>query len=439
MAYDIFNKYNLDDIDDNASLTDTDVAKWEEVATKRVRDRDGMLTDYTWYTNGDIHIFMFGDSDLYDPDEAYADWTCENEATAQEWFDSYTGFDEDDEEEPSFFRTDFDESVLNESYNNLPNWLITFLDTHRDGKALKKTVSNRGVDLHNCSYVRAPFPRSNRDPILKDSTKLKIFKLLDGSEEVIYVLGVNNPYMKRPNSSEWRYISDMPMKDILDLAFEFGYIDLNDPSNMMTETRTERRNQAYELRDVTRSRENGQHPVYHHTYGKKPDGYTDWNNILSTSVSWVTKDGYDKSGYKLDPEKYRRMLDDVGLENYGARLQSYYNKLETTRARIVSLMTTLQFDAEYEYRNSSSWSQNIFGDVAEAADRLSRAMDYYQRIKRACAEIVEERKDLTSDENVSRTNQMIKHTFTFDGKSLMDSLNDARELIKALEAAKLKV
>lgn len=436
MAYDIFNKYNLYDIDDNASLTDTAAAEWKQVETKSVRDADGFMTEYTWYTNGDLHIFMFGDSDLVEPDEAYADWTCETEQEAQEWFSSYNGF-EDEDDELSFFDAELDESILDESYNNLPDWLIKFLDTHRDGKSIKKTVSQRGVDLHNCKYVRAPFPRSNRDPILKDNTKLKIFKLLDHGDEVIFIYDVNNPYMQRPNNSEWRYVNDMPMKDILDLAIEFGYIDLNDPTNNMRAKQVERSNQAYALRDVTRDLEKGQHAVYHHTYGKKPNGRTDWNNIVSTSISWVTKDGYDKSGYKLDPEKYRRMLDDVGLENYGARLQSYYNKLEATRARIISLMTNLQFDGDYDYRNNS-WHQNIFGDVAEATDRLSRAMDYYQRIKRACAEIVEDRKELNSEENIENTNQMIKHVFMFDGKNLMDNLTDARDLIKALEAAKLK-
>ena len=140
MAYDIFNKYNLDGIDDDASLTDTDAAEWKQVATKSVRDQDGFMTEYTWYTNGDIHIFMFGDSDLVEPDEAYADWTCETEQEAQEWFNSYNGF-EDEEEEPSFFDLDLDESVLTESYNNLPEWLIKFLDSHRDGKSIKNILS----------------------------------------------------------------------------------------------------------------------------------------------------------------------------------------------------------------------------------------------------------------------------------------------------------
>lgn len=87
---------------DNAVTGSTDEGKeWIEVSSKSVTDSDGMLTDYTWYRNqsGDKHIFMFGDKELYEPDESYADWECDSAEEAQEWFDSYTGFDEDDEYE----------------------------------------------------------------------------------------------------------------------------------------------------------------------------------------------------------------------------------------------------------------------------------------------------------------------------------------------------
>lgn len=80
---------------------DDENSEWIEVSSKLVYDSDGMLTDYTWYRNqsGDKHIFMFGDKELYEPDEGYADWECDSAEEAQEWFDSYTGFDEDDEYE----------------------------------------------------------------------------------------------------------------------------------------------------------------------------------------------------------------------------------------------------------------------------------------------------------------------------------------------------
>ena len=73
---------------------------WEEVASKQVLDSDGFYTDYTWYkTNtpdGEKHIFIFGDKDIYEPDEGYADWISYTEQSAKEWFDNYNGFEDDE-------------------------------------------------------------------------------------------------------------------------------------------------------------------------------------------------------------------------------------------------------------------------------------------------------------------------------------------------------
>lgn len=85
---------------------------WKEVASKNVFDSDGFLTDYVWYTDGNKHIFVFGDSDRYRPEDGDFDWEIdiiegkEVEAykEAQDWFNSYRGFEEED--------LDFDEAVL---------------------------------------------------------------------------------------------------------------------------------------------------------------------------------------------------------------------------------------------------------------------------------------------------------------------------------------
>ena len=74
----------------------------KEVDSKEVFDSDNFITDYTWYTNGDKHIFMFGDKDITEPDEDYADWECDSEEEAQEWFDDY------DEHEDSEWLADYD-------------------------------------------------------------------------------------------------------------------------------------------------------------------------------------------------------------------------------------------------------------------------------------------------------------------------------------------
>lgn len=96
---------------------------------KHVKDSDGFLTDYTWWYNPETekHVFVFGDRDMYGPDDSDIDWEADSEETAKEWWDSYTGpYDEED----------FDES-LNESYSDKD--VKAFLDeiggyTDYDGK-----------------------------------------------------------------------------------------------------------------------------------------------------------------------------------------------------------------------------------------------------------------------------------------------------------------
>ena len=64
-------------------------------------DSDGFYTDYTMYYNPDEdnYFFMFGDEDVYGPDPDYADWTCETNEEATEWYNNYNGFEDDDLDE----------------------------------------------------------------------------------------------------------------------------------------------------------------------------------------------------------------------------------------------------------------------------------------------------------------------------------------------------
>ena len=73
---------------------------WEWLATKDVTDSDGFVTDYSLYRNRDtgLYVCIFGDKDLYRPGETYYDFETENEQEAWEWFDSYNGFEDDEDD-----------------------------------------------------------------------------------------------------------------------------------------------------------------------------------------------------------------------------------------------------------------------------------------------------------------------------------------------------
>lgn len=101
---------NVPTVKEEVLKEDTDAEEWEEVATKTVEDSDGFLTDYVWYTNGDKHVFIFGDSDICRPEDGYFDWEVdivegkEAEAykEAQGWFNSYNGFADENLNEANY-------------------------------------------------------------------------------------------------------------------------------------------------------------------------------------------------------------------------------------------------------------------------------------------------------------------------------------------------
>ena len=77
---------------------------WKLIDTKQVYDADGFLTDYSWYEDSDgTHVMVFGDSDIYTPDDIYFDLTFDSEEAAREWFDNYKGIMDEDYHDDDVF------------------------------------------------------------------------------------------------------------------------------------------------------------------------------------------------------------------------------------------------------------------------------------------------------------------------------------------------
>lgn len=72
---------------------------FEKIASKQVPDSDGFYTDYTMYQNLETgeFVFVFGDDDYYSPEDGNYDYECDSEEEAWEWYNSYNGFDDEDD------------------------------------------------------------------------------------------------------------------------------------------------------------------------------------------------------------------------------------------------------------------------------------------------------------------------------------------------------
>lgn len=64
---------------------------WEELDHKYVYDTDGFTTDYTLYFNTVTgqYVTVFGDRELYNPEDSDFDMEFDSEQEARDWFESY--------------------------------------------------------------------------------------------------------------------------------------------------------------------------------------------------------------------------------------------------------------------------------------------------------------------------------------------------------------
>lgn len=111
--------YEGDEIESSVDIDEeTEDPKWICLDIKHVRDSDGMLTDYALYTtkDEDKYICMFGDADVYAPDEMYADAEFDTEEEALEWFENYTGPGYEDDEDDIYSSKEADTDEDNDNF-----------------------------------------------------------------------------------------------------------------------------------------------------------------------------------------------------------------------------------------------------------------------------------------------------------------------------------
>lgn len=100
----------IDEEEGNREVVKEDYhGRYQEIGHKSVQDSDGFWTDYTMYHNldDDTYVMIFGDNEIYSPYNTEPDFECDTREEADEWFDSYEGF-VDDEEEYSVDEPDWD-------------------------------------------------------------------------------------------------------------------------------------------------------------------------------------------------------------------------------------------------------------------------------------------------------------------------------------------
>lgn len=179
-----------DDTDDLSYYYDDELFKnnlenspYTEIASKQVPDSDGFMTDYTMYRNINTgeYVFVFGDKDVYSPDNGNSDWSCDTEAEAQEWFNNYNGFEEDTEH------------VVDENFN----------------ESLEDDLNNRYVvgNAHTNKSVLSNIEELSKSEFVKDiepvtKYNIQIFEMISTNDELFYLIPVTMSQFDVYNSNE---------------------------------------------------------------------------------------------------------------------------------------------------------------------------------------------------------------------------------------------
>ena len=129
--------------------------EWDLIDVKPVKDWDGFYTDYAmWYSESqDKYIFIFGDSDVYTPENSDWDWECDSEDEANEWFNNYEGFD-DDIDSATDIEAGYDTSKANKSKFKFNKIRVTEENPGKWYRFLSKIKDATGLEAKQESVSR---------------------------------------------------------------------------------------------------------------------------------------------------------------------------------------------------------------------------------------------------------------------------------------------
>ena len=186
------------------------------------------------------------------------------------------------------------------------------------------------------------------------------------------------------------------MKQLANHTEAFGYIDISDQKNTNYKLRKERRDA--QSGDINLNRDANKQFSRRDTLGYQKDerGFTDFNNPILGDLKWLTNRGYDKSGYKINKDKYKEILKKLKAENYKASIEEALTKLDGYRSRLINILSSMDLK-----------SSDRLNDLSRASDYLYRMIESYSEVVKALERI--ESKDLSEEQKKESIEWEVKY------------------------------
>lgn len=269
------------------------------------------------------------------------------------------------------------EMELQEDFSpSFPKWLINAIKRDNIGDYLSK----QGIDLNKAEFIESDPPVNGWDPKAKDPNLIKVFYLKNDNESYphyqLYIPGYYGDTKQFDLSGNYRGIQlkTYSMKQLANHAAAFGYIDISDSKNTTFKIRKER-NKA-KSGDINLNRDSMKQFSKRDILGypKDESGFSDWENPILGDLKWLTNRGYDKSGYKIDKDKYKEILKKLKAENYQSTIEESLNKLEDYRSRLIKAISSINLKDSSKLRDLNRASSYLY-DMIESYSDIVKALE----------------------------------------------------------------
>lgn len=287
----------------NEDYPDTVGDRYYRIDIKHVKDSDGFLTDYTWWYDAatDQHIFIFGDSEVYTPEDSSPDWETDSEDTAREWWDNYVGpYEDDDLDEGLFNKLDAIESKVlgRNGVDALDEMSEEQLDKEiRAAKSLVKQAQDRNDEKSEKTFtdwlnVLERTKDGESFAVINDENKANVLRQIEGT---IKTKGLNKEEAQK-------FVYNMVSNGICDQDTYNNVVTSDEFKQLMKKLFNEDLQESYSSDDVK-------------AFLDEVGGYTDYDGKVAELMDYfgMTKDQAESSiqDYVTSPNDENEDEDDA--------------------------------------------------------------------------------------------------------------------------------
>lgn len=242
-----------------------------------------------------------------------------------------------------------------------------------DDKSLFKKALSKGIDFTKTKVIEGPIPEKKNDERLKEPN-IPIWLFSNGQ---VYIEGVNEDEIYSDLKKAFSYLS---MKDKLANAKAFAYIDGTTLDPQAYKDKLSQRDAM--VKDIHQAiKDNPSAGIF-----RKGDPEKFYTNVTG---SYETRDlsraelyGHiDKSGYVINPNRYKEALKKAGAKKVFQNLESVYDRIIEVKDDIAAAASYIDpFEDRDNYKQLSYFMDNLTDTIREynnISNELKQFSDKY--------------------------------------------------------------